>query len=369
LSESSETMTSVNSIHVYMKSAVHASSPPQNKNNRKTTKQITSGVTTKAQKHALYSQVRDQQSNSTTSITSLQHNDDTLTTTIIGDDTAVEVIESDFGVGGVDTDVGTTSTSLPSTIPTAAEASHSQTQQQQLRRPSKPDQSTQSTTKFEKKEQNKDKKTNKRRRGSIDLMEYVEASASAEPESMPGAAAAAASWGKPHRQQEVNSLFELIHAIQDIHYFWTSDVLLQIYAIVLCVIIIRQFWVLQVISILLVWRMVRLLMEWGFFIWDAPDLKRLKSLILWWVKFGLDFASKTVEGHTVHKFVASFSYNFWSGWGKDITLGTINSITQANKERILKQAQDNLRRANESRQQIASSLRKNINSHLTESDL
>ena len=190
--------------------------------------------------------------------------------------------------------------------------------------------------------------------GSIDLAKYVGANSSSPRTPDPDLSLL----GNPHK---ITSLSEFVRALQGIHYFWTSPIFLQVYAVLIAVIIIRRFWVLQVISMLIVGRMVRLCITWGVFVWYAPDVRRLKSLILWWIKFGLDFASKTVEGSTftgtAYKFVASVNYHFWSGIGKDLTLGTIKSIADSNKQRVIKMNKDMIQRTNENRQRITSSLR------------
>ena len=143
------------------------------------------------------------------------------------------------------------------------------------------------------------------------------------------------------------SISEVVEKITHIHYFWTSPVLLRMYAAVFVAVTIRQYWVLQTISLMIVMRMVALLTQWGLFVWRAPNFRRVKSMVLWWANFGLGLATKSVsDGPSIHRFVASVSVTVAKGIGKDVTIGAIKGITDKNRQKVLTVAKDNMKLVN-----------------------
>mmetsp|Transcript_45580 Transcript_45580/g.110946 ORF Transcript_45580/g.110946 Transcript_45580/m.110946 type:complete len:353 (-) Transcript_45580:1640-2698(-) len=149
------------------------------------------------------------------------------------------------------------------------------------------------------------------------------------------------------------SVSDVVDKITRVHYFWTSPVLLRIYTAVLVAITIRQYWVLQTISVMIVLRMVALLTEWGLFAWHAPNFQRVKSMVLWWVNFGLGLATKSAsDGPSIHRLVTSVSVTVAKGVGKDMTLGAIKGIANNNRQNVVTRAKENMKLVNDRTQKM-----------------
>mmetsp|Transcript_45581 Transcript_45581/g.110951 ORF Transcript_45581/g.110951 Transcript_45581/m.110951 type:complete len:352 (-) Transcript_45581:1655-2710(-) len=149
------------------------------------------------------------------------------------------------------------------------------------------------------------------------------------------------------------SVSDVVEKISHVHYFWTSPVLLRIYTALFVAITIRQYWVLQTISIMIVMRMVALLTEWGLFVWHAPNFQRVKSMVLWWVNFGLELATKSAsDGHSIHRFVTLVSVTVAKGIGKDMTLGAIKGIADSNRQNVVTRAKENMKQVNDRTQNM-----------------
>ena len=143
------------------------------------------------------------------------------------------------------------------------------------------------------------------------------------------------------------SVSDVVEKITHIHYFWTSPVLLRMYTAVFVAVAIRQYWVLQTISVMIVMRMVAIVTQWGLFAWKAPNFRRVKSMVLWWVNFGLGLATKSAsDGPSIHRFVTSVSVTVAKGIGKDITVGAIKGITEKNRQKVLSVAKENMKLVN-----------------------
>ena len=208
------------------------------------------------------------------------------------------------------------------------------------------------------------RRSHRRRRTSIDLSEYLECSLSS-PSYVPHDDEEDNIYSQNHNRMDRSSRYDknqkiyqrvlvfltsvsisdAVEKITQIHYFWTSPVLLRMYAAVFVAVTIRQYWVLQTISVMIVMRMVTIVTRWGLFVLHAPNFRRVKSMVLWWVDFGLGLATKSAsDGPSIHRFVTSVSVTVAKGIGKDITIGAIKDITESNRQKVLTVAKENMKK-------------------------
>lgn len=124
------------------------------------------------------------------------------------------------------------------------------------------------------------------------------------------------------------------------HYFWFSRFWLQIYCTLLVSILSREPAVLHLITIFILWHMLKRAIAWGAFFARGGEAKKGIARIRWMLKFSLGFLEKALEGNKVHGFLTAKTFVFWTGTGKnflvaffrhqlrDIRTGTLQDVRE-----------------------------------------
>jgi hypothetical protein len=126
---------------------------------------------------------------------------------------------------------------------------------------------------------------------------------------------------------------------------FTSDLAYRVYLVLVVSFLLQRPWILQGVSVVIIFKIMKLLFSWFMFVKNAKEIRKVRRLALWWIKFGLDFSTKTIEGETLHRILTAFSLNFWNSMGKSYALNLFNRIGKEQRERILLQAKQNLNRS------------------------
>jgi pimeloyl-ACP methyl ester carboxylesterase len=126
---------------------------------------------------------------------------------------------------------------------------------------------------------------------------------------------------------------------------WKSNAAMKLYAVVVLSAAFRSLFILQGISLLIIFHLMKLLFSWFVFVKDAKEIGELKGLAWWWINIGLRFSTKTMEGDTIHTIVTAFTLNFWAGTGINILTYIYHYIDQDRREKFLRHARENLNRA------------------------
>lgn len=116
-------------------------------------------------------------------------------------------------------------------------------------------------------------------------------------------------------------------------------------AVLIAFALLRRLWVLDGIPLVLIFHMVKIVLSWISFVAGAKEIREFVGLAQWWIRFGLDFSTKTVEGETVHRIITAYSLNFWNMFGKNYLFNTLKEITNESRTRVLKEARDDMNRA------------------------
>jgi pimeloyl-ACP methyl ester carboxylesterase len=125
---------------------------------------------------------------------------------------------------------------------------------------------------------------------------------------------------------------------------WKSKAAMKLYAVVFLSVSLRRLFILQGISLLILFHFMKLLFLWLIYVNDAKEIREFQGLAVWWIKFGLRFTAKTIEGDTIHRIVTAFTLNFWKGTGISLLKILYHSIVKDTREQILRHAKDNLKR-------------------------
>jgi hypothetical protein len=124
--------------------------------------------------------------------------------------------------------------------------------------------------------------------------------------------------------------------------FWTCELAVKSYVVLFLFLLIRQYWVLQAISLLVVFQILRLLFSWFLFVKEAKEIREFKGLALWWIHFGLNLSTKTIEGATLHKLVTACTLNVWNIIGQDLTQYFVLNAAKDGKTKALAFAKERL---------------------------
>ena len=126
-----------------------------------------------------------------------------------------------------------------------------------------------------------------------------------------------------------------------VHPLYMSEFAMEIYAVVILAILMRRFWVLYGIALVILSHIADILSAWFRHVKDAREIRIFKSWLIWWTRIGLDFATNAVEGDFVHVLVAG-SLNFWNVIGKRLTVNWFGNIATKGRAKVLRQAKENL---------------------------
>jgi len=133
-----------------------------------------------------------------------------------------------------------------------------------------------------------------------------------------------------------------------------------LYFVLILFFITRQIWVLHGITVLILLHIADILLSWFSHIKDAKEIRQFKSWLVWWVRIGLDFATRTVEGQFTHRVLTAGSLHFWDLIGKSYTINWFDDIAQKGRKNVLNQAKDGLNQSKINQQKFANSLRDSL---------
>lgn len=176
-----------------------------------------------------------------------------------------------------------------------------------------------------------------------------------------GSAFGGASSHRKKREDRL-SLLELCRAAQKskiarpIYYLGASRIALELCAVLFTFLLVRRAWVLHGTTLVLALHTVKLLWSWASYIAEAREIRQLKGLASWWIRVGLDFSSRTVEGDDLHRILTGLSLNFWNIFGKSYTVNFFKDLTRENSNRVIQQARDGLRRTEMSRIKLTTNM-------------
>jgi hypothetical protein len=100
-----------------------------------------------------------------------------------------------------------------------------------------------------------------------------------------------------------------------------------------------------------VYHIAKLIVSWSLFVLGAKEIRTSYNLALWWIHFGLNLTTDTVEGKTLQTLVTSISLTVWKTLGQTLTINFLQETFREHRKIIIKEAKENLRRA-----QVASSI-------------
>ncbi len=126
-----------------------------------------------------------------------------------------------------------------------------------------------------------------------------------------------------------------------VHPLYISEFAMEIYAVLILAVLIRRFWVLYGIALVILSHIADILLAWFRHVKGAREIRTFKSWLIWWTRIGLDFATNAVEGDFVHVLVAG-SLNFWNLIGKRLTTNWFDNIATKGRAKVLRQAKENL---------------------------
>jgi hypothetical protein len=113
--------------------------------------------------------------------------------------------------------------------------------------------------------------------------------------------------------------------------------------VILSSLLLRKGWILFGIPLLLIVYMVQIISKWVWFVAEAKEIRDFKGLAQWWIRFGLDFSSKTVEGESkIHRIITAYSLNFWNMVGRNVVVNIFTEISKEHEMRVIKEARDSI---------------------------
>ncbi|VEU33362.1 unnamed protein product [Pseudo-nitzschia multistriata] len=139
-----------------------------------------------------------------------------------------------------------------------------------------------------------------------------------------------------------------------------SDLALGIYAVLALFLWIRELWVLNGVGVLLLAQAGDILLDWFWHMAGGHEIQQCKGWLVWWWKIGLDFATRTIEGHTLHRVLVANTLNFWNLVGKNYTLHWFGDIHKKGRASVLDRARERLEQSSENHRNFAAGLRENL---------
>jgi len=134
----------------------------------------------------------------------------------------------------------------------------------------------------------------------------------------------------------------------------------KIYTVIVLFLFIRRYWILHGITFLILIHFADILFLWFIHVKEAKEVRQFKSWLLWWIRIGLDFATRTVEGEMVHRILTAYTLNFWNLIGKSYTINWFDDIAKKGRTSVLNQAKERLKQSKMTHSKFANSLRSNL---------
>eukprot|EP00539_Tryblionella_compressa_P020358 CAMPEP_0178878670 /NCGR_PEP_ID=MMETSP0747-20121128/11523_1 /TAXON_ID=913974 /ORGANISM="Nitzschia punctata, Strain CCMP561" /LENGTH=262 /DNA_ID=CAMNT_0020546451 /DNA_START=23 /DNA_END=811 /DNA_ORIENTATION=- len=129
------------------------------------------------------------------------------------------------------------------------------------------------------------------------------------------------------------------------HDIWTSNFATKVYIVLFTCVVARSFWVLQLISLLILYHMFKLLFSWFLFVKEAREIREFQKLALWWIRFGLDKTTKSIQGDKILTMMTAFTLGFWNSIGMNFTLNFVQEAGKEHRQKFINNARDSLNRS------------------------
>lgn len=141
------------------------------------------------------------------------------------------------------------------------------------------------------------------------------------------------------------------------HPILMSEFAMEIYVVLILFLLIRRYWVLHGITLIILAHIADILSSWFLHVKEAREIRQFKSWLLWWIRIGLDFATSTVEGEVVHRVLVANTLNFWNLIGKNYTINWFDDIGTKSRTNVLNQAKERLHQSTTHHKKFAAGLR------------
>ena len=141
------------------------------------------------------------------------------------------------------------------------------------------------------------------------------------------------------------------------HPLYMSEFALEIYAVLVLFILVRRFWILHGIALVILSHIADILISWFIHVKEAREIRLFKSWLLWWVRIGLNFATNTVEGDIVHRVLVASTLNFWNLIGKRYTINWFDNIATKGRANVMSRAKEHLHQLTTSQSNFVASVR------------
>lgn len=131
----------------------------------------------------------------------------------------------------------------------------------------------------------------------------------------------------------------------ELHYFWGSRCLIQIYMVVFLALYLREPHILHGISFILLGHLLDRLRVWILFILRSKEIKDAGQHLHWMFNFALGELEKTIDGGRLRTWLVSTSVNFWAvGSGRSMFDSYFRNHVKQLRKGFLKDTRDMLQR-------------------------
>mmetsp|Transcript_366 Transcript_366/g.746 ORF Transcript_366/g.746 Transcript_366/m.746 type:complete len:231 (-) Transcript_366:586-1278(-) len=137
------------------------------------------------------------------------------------------------------------------------------------------------------------------------------------------------------------------------HSLLMSEFAYEIYAVLVVFVLVRRYWILHGITIVIVAHIGDILFSWFLHVKGAREIREFKSWLVWWIRIGLNFATSTVEGRVVHRVLVANTLHFWNLIGKNYTINWFDDIANKGRALHMNHAKDELNKSFENYKQNA----------------
>jgi len=144
------------------------------------------------------------------------------------------------------------------------------------------------------------------------------------------------------------------------HPILISTFAFEIYVVLVLFLLFRRYWILHGITLLIIFHIAEILYLWIMHVTEAKEVRQFKSWLMWWIRIGLDFATRTVEGEIAHRVLTAYTLNFWNIIGKNYTINWFDDIAKKGRTNMLNQAKERLNQSKMNHKKFANSLRSNL---------
>ena len=139
--------------------------------------------------------------------------------------------------------------------------------------------------------------------------------------------------------------------------FLISRFAFEIYIVLALFLLVQRYWILYGITFVFLFHIADILFLWFIHVKEAKEIRQFKGWLLWWIRIGLDFATRTVEGEVVHRVLTAYTLNFWNIIGKKYTISWFDDIAKKGRTNVLNQAKETLNQTKMTQKKFTDNLR------------